>query len=500
MKKFLYIILVSCFSLAIISCAEKDESTAEKDESTTTATTTTTTTTLSAPSTLTATGGTGQVTLDWTSVSGASSYTVYWDNTSGISSSSTAITSVSTDNYTHSGLDHGITNYYKVAAVDSAGTGTLSSEASARTNILLGGSIQGEEIILSGKVTTFAGPPAGTTTSGDTDNATASNARFNQPIGSSSDGTSFYIAEYGNNKIRRINISSGEVTTLAGPPAGTTTSGDTDNATASNARFNRPVGMTTDGTNLYVTEEGNNKIRKIVISSGAVTTFAGPPAGTTTSGDTDNATASNARFYMPYGITTDGTNLYVSDSSNNKIRKIVISSGEVTTLAGPPAGTTTSGSTDNATASNARFNRPAGIVTDGTNLYVADWRGNKIRKIVISSGEVTTLAGPPAGTTTSGDTDNDTPSNARFNQPFGMTIDGINLFVSDVANNKIRKIVISSGKVTTIAGPPAGTTASGDTDNDTASNARFNLPYGISSDGSYIYVGDFNNNKIRRIE
>ena len=81
-----------------------------------------------------------------------------------------------------------------------------------------------------------------------------------------------------------------------------------------------------------------------------------------------------------------------------------------------------------------------------------------------------------------------------------MTIDGINLFVSDVANNKIRKIVISSGKVTTIAGPLAGTTASGDTDNDTASNARFNLPYGISSDGSYIYVGDFNNNKIRRIE
>ena len=76
MEKFLYIILVSCFSLAIISCAEKDESTAEKDESTTTATTTTTTT-LSAPSTLTATGGTGQVTLDWTSVSGASSYTVY---------------------------------------------------------------------------------------------------------------------------------------------------------------------------------------------------------------------------------------------------------------------------------------------------------------------------------------------------------------------------------------------------------------------------------------
>ena len=320
-RHILIIFSILFFSLAIISCAEKDESTAEKDESTTTATTTTTTT-LSAPSTLTATGGTGQVTLDWTSVSGASSYTVYWDNTSGISSSSTAITSVSTDNYTHSGLDHGITNYYKVAAVDSAGTGTLSSEASARTSILLGGSIQGEEIILGGKVTTFAGPPAGTTTSGDTDNATASNARFNQPIGSSSDGTSFYIAEYGNNKIRRINISSGEVTTLAGPPAGTTTSGDTDNDTPSNARFNQPFGMTTDGINLFVSDVGNNKIRKIVISSGKVTTIAGPPAGTSASGDTDNDTASNARFNLPFGISSDGSYIYVGDFNNNKIRRI----------------------------------------------------------------------------------------------------------------------------------------------------------------------------------
>jgi len=262
MKKFLYIFLVSGFSLIIISCGEVEESTAEKDESTTTATTTTTTT-LSAPSTLTATGGTGQVTLDWTSVSGASSYTVYWDNTSGVSSSSTAITSVSTDNYTHSGLDHGITNYYKVAAVDSAGTGTLSSEASARTNILLGGSIQGEEIILSGKVTTFAGPPAGTTTSGSTDNATASNARFRSPYGITTDGTNVYIADTYNNKIRKIVISSGEVTTLAGPPAGTRTSGDTDNDTPSNARFNAPYGLSSDGSYVYVGDYLNNKIRRI---------------------------------------------------------------------------------------------------------------------------------------------------------------------------------------------------------------------------------------------
>ena len=125
MKKFLYIILVYFFSLTIISCAEKEESTVTV--------TSTGTTTLSVPSRLTATGGASQVALDWTAVSGAISYTVYWDNSTGVSSSSTAITSVSTDNYTHSSLDNGTTYYYKVAAVYSAGTGSLSGEVNATT-------------------------------------------------------------------------------------------------------------------------------------------------------------------------------------------------------------------------------------------------------------------------------------------------------------------------------------------------------------------------------
>jgi hypothetical protein len=89
---------------------------------------------LSTPSNLTATGTAGQVTLDWNAVSGSNSYTVYWDNATGISSSSTAITSISTDNYTHSSLDNGSIYYYKVVAVDSDNiTGSLSSEVSAAT-------------------------------------------------------------------------------------------------------------------------------------------------------------------------------------------------------------------------------------------------------------------------------------------------------------------------------------------------------------------------------
>ena len=128
MNKILHIILISLFSLTVISCAKKDESTSSSSSS---GTTTDNTTTLSAPSGVSAKLGYYQVAVDWTAVSGASSYTVYWGSSTGITSSSTAITGITDDNYTHTGLDNGTKYYYRVATVNSAGTGSLSSEVSA---------------------------------------------------------------------------------------------------------------------------------------------------------------------------------------------------------------------------------------------------------------------------------------------------------------------------------------------------------------------------------
>src|SRR3972149_4112224 len=210
---------------------------------------------------------------------------------------------------------------------------------------------------------------------------------LNYPIGIAVDSTSIYWAAGDINKIVKgetiavsdttptvatnlmggsvqgtsLNLTStnGVVTTFAG----STTSGSTD-ATGTSARFYYPTGITTEGTNLFVADYGNYAIRKIVISTGVVTTIAGS-AGS--SGST-NATGTSARFYNSTGITTDGTNLFVADYNNYTIRKIVISTGVVTTIAGS-AGLT--GSTD-ATGTSARFNYPQGISTDGTNLYVAD--------------------------------------------------------------------------------------------------------------------------------
>jgi hypothetical protein len=223
----------------------------------------------------------------------------------------------------------------------------------------MGGAIQGLTLALTGNVSTFAGIPPNVDGIGTA-------AKFQYPYGVTSDGTNLYVADSNNHSIRQIVIATGEVTTLAG----TGSVGYTD-GTGTAAAFYSPTGITNDGTNLYVADGNSHTIRQIVIATGVVTTLAGT-AGTT--GSTD-ATGAAASFNSPSGITTDGTNLYVVDRNNQIIRQVVIATGVVTTLAGT-AGTT--GSTDD-TGTAALFNYPRGITTDGTNLYVTDGFNQTIR-------------------------------------------------------------------------------------------------------------------------
>jgi sugar lactone lactonase YvrE len=171
---------------------------------------------------------------------------------------------------------------------------------------------------------------------------------------------------------------------------------------------------------------GNYCIRKIVIATGAVTTF----AGNGTSGFPDG-TGTAARFAGPKGIAADGSgNLYVADMGNYCIRKIVIATGEVTTFAGGTPGDAVG------TGTGARFNQPCGIAAAGGNLYVADTGNNRIRTIVIATGVVTTLA----GNGTRGEADG-TGTAAQFDRPRGITVDGSgNRYVADYGSHRIRKI------------------------------------------------------------
>jgi len=291
----------------------------------------------------------------------------------------------------------------------------------------------------------------------------------------------------------------GSSLTLAGGlTVGGVTAGSAD-GTGTAATFNNPIGGVVDptGTWLYVTDYSNNMIRKIVILTGVVTTL----AGSTATGST-NATGTSATFNRPVGIVIDptGTNLYIADQLNQMIRKIVISTGQVTTL----AGSTTAGSA-NLSGTAATFHQPTGLAIDptGTYLYVADQLNNIIRKIVISTGAVTTIAGGGSvGGIAAGHADG-TGTAASFRNASGLALDpsGTYLYIGDNGNNLVRKIEISSNMVTTLAGGGSvGGTVAGSL-NGTASAAEFNGNYGIAIDpsGTYLYVADRLNNLVRQI-
>lgn len=309
---------------------------------------------------------------------------------------------------------------------------------------------------------------------------------LNSPFGITAWGNNLYVTNTGNHTIVKIAIaSSGVVQTIAG-----TGSPGFTNGTGTSASFKFPNGITTDGIDLYVTDTNNHAIRQIDIASAVVATF----TGTTGLPGTNNGTATAAGFFAPFGVVWNATksNLYVADSSNNTIRQITVPTGDVSTIAGNSASAVAA--TDGLGA-DARFNNPSGIATDGTYLYVADTANHTIRRIDISaaSAVVSTLAGS-AGNFGYAD---GTGINATFNSPLGMVVKGNNLFVVDRGNNTIRQIYLVNLKVTTLAGganfPPGFTDGPGTT-------ARFNNPSGITTDGISLYVTDTGNHSIRRIQ
>jgi len=300
-----------------------------------------------------------------------------------------------------------------------------------------------------GPITTFCGDKE--SASGHVDD-TGTVARFNQPFGLAFDAAGdLFVADTYNHCIRKV-TAAGVVTTFVGTTG--TTSGHVDD-TGTAARFNWPVGLAFDTAGvLYVADNANNCIRKVT-AAGVVTTFVGTTG--TTSGHVDD-TGTAARFDGPCGLAFDASgNLFVSETSNNCIRKVT-AAGVVTTFVGTTG--TTSGHVDD-TGTAARFFFPQGLVFDATgNLYVSDTNNNCIRKVT-PAGVVTTFVGTATGTF-SGHVD-DTGTAARFWYPRGLVIDGDgNLTLCDSDNHCIRKIDVRSRKVSTYAG--TSTTFSGHVD------------------------------------
>ncbi len=340
-------------------------------------------------------------------------------------------------------------------------------------------------------------------------------ARFNTPTGIAVDsGDNLYVADKGNNVIRKI-TPFGVVTTLAGSQQN---SGAQDGV-GTNAWFNAPAAVSVDADgNVYVTDSGNQTIRKI--TPDRIVTTLGGSAGQTGSLD---GTGSAALFNFPTGVTVDSNGvLYVADTMNNTIRQGVSTSGSSGSGGGGSGGAGSGGGGSGGGGSGAGgggsgtfvynpatpgtpnsqaagvfqavnlFVYPAGVARDSSgNLYVADPADNIIQKID-SSGMVATLAGI-AGAAGAIDA---TGSNARFNQPNGLAVDASgNVYVADTGNGTIRKIT-PAGVVTTLAGSIYNR---GNHDG-TGLNAWFSSPTGVTTDGTgNVYVADAFTNTIRMV-
>jgi sugar lactone lactonase YvrE len=272
---------------------------------------------------------------------------------------------------------------------------------------------------------------------------TGLDAAFASPRGVAVDGKGHvFVADQVNHALRQVTIATGVVTTLAGRVG----EDGSEDGIGERARFGRIVGLASDGQgNLFGVD---NIIRRVVIATGSVTTFA-------------------ANLASPTGIASDGQgSLFVTESNNHTIRRIAVATAEVTTLAGAAG---VNGSADGV-GEDARFSNPSGIAADDAgNLFVSD-AGSTIRKIVISTRTVTTLAGLAW---TPGQEDG-VGSRARFSSPMGLAWDAGRLFVADAGNHTIRRVLTADGTVTTVAGSP-GEVGSGD---GAGLQARFDSLYG----------------------
>ena len=199
-----------------------------------------------------------------------------------------------------------------------------------------------------------------------------------------------YVADTLNHAIRQV-TPAGVVTTIAGTAGA---SGFID-GTGSAALFHGPQGLVLDASgNLFIADTNNNAVRKLVLASGAVTTAAGQ---TGIAGSADGP-SSQAQFHFPSGIGIDAAgNLYVADTDNDTLRKIALS-GAVSTLAGLAG---TSGSADG-TGTAARFNFPTGVAANSTgDIYLADTNNHTIRLCVVPAAPSITTQ-PQSQTVTAG--------------------------------------------------------------------------------------------------
>ncbi len=345
---------------------------------------------------------------------------------------------------------------------------------------------------------TDASIPYGTVPVGDT--GPAGIATLCRPTSLAFDATgNLYVADTNQQRIRKIEATATVppidatkiISTVAGSGTEATLSGDTytcpdasqgGTATASALCFPSGVAVDANGV-VYVSDTGNALLRK-VIGDGTMPTVAGQRFGG------DGGPALNAVMRQPRGIATDGKgNVYVSDTANNRVRKIS-ATGVITTI----AGTGTAGfAGDGANATDAQLNAPTGLAADANGVvYIADTQNDRIRR-VDAGGIISTVAGNGSAGLAG---DGGPAVSAQINKPEAIALDANgNLFIADTQNERVRKVDLA-GNIATVAGNGTAGFAGDGAD---PVLAQLNKPAGVAVYESTLYVSDTENHRIRKV-
>jgi outer membrane protein assembly factor BamB len=284
-----------------------------------------------------------------------------------------------------------------------------------------------------GAISTYAGNGA----AGFYDNTNGASASFNDPRGIAVDNSgNVYVADTGNNRIRIIYHANDLVTTVAGNG---TRGFSGDGGPATSAMLNAPRAVVVDpGGNIFIADTGNNRVREVT-PAGTITTV----AGTGSAGYSgDGALATSAMLNAPRGLALDALgDLYVSDTGNNRVRRVDHATKVITTVAGNGSAGVAG---DGRAAKSAELDFPFGLAFDSAgNLLIADSANFRIR-LVDPTGEIHTVVAS-CGVSDAFVGDGGPPGLAQLNQPYGIAVDSNDdLFIADSANNRVREASINS--------------------------------------------------------
>lgn len=345
-----------------------------------------------------------------------------------------------------------------------------------------------EAQVAPGTISSVAG--GGSRRGRDGDGSPAVSARLENPVGvAAAVNGDLYIADAGDHSIRRVEFPTGTITTVAGTGVPGSRG---DGGLAIEARLNGPedVFVAPNG-DLYIADTRNHAVRKVTAATGVISTVAG---NRSPGAEGDGGPAVEARLSSPRAVAASEIgDLYIADTGNNKVRRVSAATGNIGTVAGTGA---PGYSGDGARATAARLRAPEGVAL-GPNgdLYVADTGNHAVRRVALATGIMTGVAGTGAPGYSG---DGAPATSALLESPvaidFGPSGD---LYVADTANHRIRRVRLSSGAISTIAGG----VENGDLgDGGASTRARLDGPRGIavSPDGRY-YIGGGSSGRVRRV-